>query len=301
MKNTSIFISLFFYSILGFGQQIEDVQKSFKSLSSEPEIIILKNKIKVPSNTGHFQGVQIIENEDDKKILISGSSLTKSYFLQGDLATKETEKLILLMKAPYRHAGGIQSSKDYVVVGIEDNFTKTSSKVCLYKPSNLHQSLPNMIINRKGKVEKKTAGATGLLSIENNYLTVVSNWNSRNWDFLLIDPIKKKKTILESFNSPKNWADYQSINLIMDKKDIYALGFYRIDHVDYADLILVSSRTGTFKLKMKKLATKTFNCKNGVDFSGAAGLQVDKKGELHIWSTQKKTSQQIVVNQFSKK
>jgi hypothetical protein len=52
---------------------------------------------------------------------------------------------------------------------------------------------------------------------------------------------------------------------------------------------------------MKKVQTKTFNYKNGVDFSGAAGLQGDKEGKLHIWGTQKSSGCEIVVNRFSQK
>jgi len=295
-----LIVNLCLHPILGFGQQVKNVPEAFEALSSEPEIILINNKIKVPSEAGHLQGVQVIEKNGAEKLLISGSSLTIAYVLQVDLATRKTDKLIPLMKDPYRHAGGIQVSEHYVVVGIEDNFTQTSSKVCLYnyRDSNLYTAQPNITIDRDGEAKRQTAGATGLLAIDNDYLMVVSNWDSRNWDFYCIDPEKSEQKMIESFAAPDDWASYQSINLIMDEEAIYAIGFYKKELVGYADLILVSMLK-TFEPIMEKVLIKTFNCKNGADFGTAAGLQVDKEGNLHIWGTQRDALNQIAVNKFS--
>lgn len=306
MSQRNLFIGYFLiailglYPLLGFGQQVKNVPEAFVNLSSEPEIIFLSNEIKVPSDGGHLQGVQVIEENETEKLLISGSSHAQAYVLQVDLATRKTDKLITLMKDPYRHAGGIQVSEPYIVVGIEDNFTKTSSKVCLYnyRDANLHKAEPNVTIDREGEAKRQTAGSTGLLAIDNDYLMVVSNWDSRNWDFYCIDPEKSEQKMIASFAAPNDWASYQSINLIMDKEAIYAIGFYKKELVGYADLILVSSLE-TFEPIMEKVITKTFNCKNEVDFDAATGLQVDKEGRLHIWGTQRNPLKQIVVNKFS--
>lgn len=286
--------------ILGFGQQVKNVPEAFKALSSEPEIILIKNKIKVPTEGGHLQGVQVIDKNGSENLLISGSSLTQAYILQVDLTTRKANKLIPLMKEPYRHAGGIQVSEEYMVVGIEDNFIKKKSKVCLYsyRENNLYSAQANVTIERKGVAERQTAGATGLLALDNDYLIVVSNWDSRNWDFYRTNPEKNQYNMIDSFAAPDEWASYQSINLIMDEEAIYAIGFYNKELVDYADLILVSKQ-GTFNLIMTKVLTKTFNSKNGVDFGTAAGLQVDKKGNLHVWGTQRDALKQIIVNKFS--
>ncbi len=306
MSQQNLFIRSFLIGILGlypflcFGQQVRNVPDAFENMSSDPEIILLSNEIKIPSDGGHLQGVQMIETNETQKLLISGSSLTQAYVLQVDLATRKTDKLITLMKAPYRHAGGIQVSEPYIAVGIEDNFTKTSSKVCLYnyREANLHKARPNVIIDREGEAKRQTSGSTGLLALGNDYLMVVSNWDSRNWDFYCIDPEKSEQKMLVSFAAPDDWASYQSINLIMDKEAIYAIGFYKKELVGYADLILVSSLE-TFELIMEKVHTKTFNCKNEVDFGAATGLQVDKEGKLHIWGTQRDPLKQIAVNKFS--
>lgn len=286
--------------ILSFGQQVKNVPEAFESISSEPEVVFLNNEIKVATDEGHLQGVQVIEQNGIEKLLISGSSLTTAYVLQVDLTSRKTDKLIPLMSEPYRHAGGIQVSEPYMVVGIEDNFTKTVSKVCLYsyRDANLHKASPNITIDREGKAKRQTAGATGLLALDNDYLMVASNWDSRNWDFYLIDPKKNEQKILVDFDAPDNWASYQSINLIKDEEAIYAIGFYKKNLLGHADLILVS-KLETFEPIMEKVLTKTFNCKNEVDFGAAAGLQIDKKGKLHIWGTQRDALKLIAVNKFS--
>ncbi|MCK0148150.1 hypothetical protein MWU78_21060 [Arenibacter sp. F26102] len=286
----------------GFSQSVANVPKAFKALNSEPEVILINNKIKVPSESGHFQGVQLIEKKGTEKLLISGSSLTKAYVLQINLKKRKTDKLITLMTDPYRHAGGIQVSEPFMVVGIEDNILKTTSKVCLYNYRNnaLYRSQPNIIIERDGQSKQKTAGATGLLALDSNYLAIVANWDSRNWDFYQIDPKKGEHEFLYSYTAPTDWGSYQSINLIKDGSAIYAIGFHKKDLAGQADLILVS-KLGSFKPIMEKVDAKTFNCKKGVDFNAAVGLQVDSKGKLVIWSTQVDPGRKITVNRFIQK
>ncbi len=288
------------YPIVGYAQQVKNVPKAFEALSSEPEIIFISNEIHVPSEDGHLQGVQAIEKNGTEKLLISGSSLTQAYVLQVDLATRKTDTLISLMKDPYRHAGGIQVSGPYLVVGIEDNFTKTVSKVCLYNYRNgyLYTAQPNFTMDRKGEAKQQTAGSTGLLAVDDDYLMVVCNWDSRNWDFYRIHPGKGEHKMLVSFAAPDDWASYQSVNLIRDEEAIYAIGLYQKERVGYADLILVSNLEAFIPI-MKKIRTKTFTCKNEVDFGAAAGLQVDKHGNLHIWGTQRDPLTQMAVNKFS--
>ena len=287
---------------LGFSQYVTNAPEAFKALNSDPEVILINNKIKVPSESGHFQGVQFIEKKGTEKLLVSGSSLSKAYVLQINLKKRKTDKLITLMTDPYRHAGGIQVSEPYMIVGIEDNILKTTSKVFLYNYRNnaLSKSRPNIIIEREGQSKQKTAGATGLLALDNHYLAVVANWDSRNWDFYQIDTEKGEPKFLYSFTAPIDWGSYQSINLIKDDSAIYAIGFHKKDAAGQADLILVS-KLGSFEPIMEKIDSKTFNCMNGVDFNAAVGLQVDGEGRLVIWSIQGDPERSIAVNKFIQK
>ncbi|SOE20139.1 hypothetical protein SAMN06298216_0639 [Spirosomataceae bacterium TFI 002] len=285
---------------LGFGQKVKNVPKAFKAIETEPETIFINNELKVPTEGGHLQGVQVVIINGREKLLVSGSSLSQAYILQADLAVKSTERLIILKENPYRHAGGFQVSEPFLAVGIEDNYLKTDAKVCVYNflESNLNIPQPNFVIDRVGEPKEKTAGSTGIIADGNNFLIVVSNWDSRNWDFYVFDPDKGESQILESFTAPNEWPSYQSINLVKDKKAIYAIGFYQKEDKGYADLIIVSKH-GKFQPIMKLLNTKTFNVNNAVDFHTAAGLQVDVEGKLHIWATQRDAKKQIAVNRFS--
>ncbi len=294
-------IPLLLCSFPTWSQKVKNVPEAFSAIDPSPTTIHIRNTLDVPTENGHFQGIQVMETQGRKKLLVSGSSLHRSYILQVDMERQETDTLITLMKDPFRHAGGIQVSNGYLAVGIEDNFKKTSAKACLYnyRNGNLYKSIPDVIIDRTGEVKRPTTGATGLLAREEGYLMVVANWDSRIWDFYSVEPENGKYRLLKSFEAPDDWASYQSINLIMDEKDIYAIGFHQEMKTGRADLIHVSS-VDHFEPQMKKIGTKFFNCTNGVDFIGAAGLEVEDD-EMHIWATQKNASDHIAVNQFSQK
>ncbi|MEQ8414114.1 MAG: hypothetical protein RIB71_06595 [Imperialibacter sp.] len=300
-KPCFLFASISCLTISGYAQQVKNVPAAFEALGPEPEVIVITNDIDVPTKSGHLQGVQVMEKDGAEKLLISGSSLTQAYILQADLETQKTDELIPLMEEPFRHAGGIQLTDKYLGVGIEDNVKKTVSKVRLYdyKDGSLYEDRPAVTIDREGASELKTSGATGILALENDYLVVVSNWDSRNWDFYRIDPESPDKSIIASFAAPEDWGSYQSINLIQDEEAIYAIGFYKTSDGHYADLILVS-KAGPFDPIMEKVLTKAFNCQSGVSFGAAAGLQVDKEGNLHLWATQPNALKQIIVNKFSR-
>jgi len=297
---TFLIAYLLLNSILGWGQQVANVPQAFDAISLEPEVILINNRIKVPHRNGHFQGVQHIIKNGAEKLLVSGSSRSKAYVLQIDLNSRTSESLIPLMKDPFRHAGGIQVSEPYLIVGIEDNIIKTTSRVCLYNYQNneLTNALPSITIGREGEPKRQTAGASGLLAMEDGFLSIVANWDSRNWDFYHIKPKSGKQQLLYSFTAPTEWGGYQAINLLKDHTSIYALGFYKKGSLATADLILVSKR-GPFEPIMEKVDTKSFNCKNGADFNSAVGLQVNSKGKLVIWSTQADPAKKITINKFS--
>ncbi|WP_186757631.1 hypothetical protein [Echinicola salinicaeni] len=306
MNGKKLLIRLFIWvlfmvsPVLAICQELDNVPKAFESLGKEPEIIIFESGVEVPTEGGHFQGVQLVEIAGKEKLFVSGSSSHQSYILQLDMESQKAEKLIPLMNDPFRHAGGIQTSEDYLIVGIEDNHIRTSAKVCLYdfQKDNLRNAKPNIMITRNGEEKRPTAGATGLLAMDQDFLMVVGNWDARNWDFYWLKSGGKTPTLISSIEAPEDWGSYQSINLLKDREAIYAIGFYQKESIDYADLILVS-KVERFEPIMKKLSSKPFHCKEGVDFSGGAGLQVDKARGLVFWGTQKNAGKKIVVNRFS--
>lgn len=283
-----------------FGQKLQNVPGAFTRLSTSPTVIFIDNAVDVPLQGGHLQGVQCLEQEDGKKLLLSGSSADQAYLLQVDLSKRQSDRLIPLMESPFRHAGGIQVGEKYLVVGIEDNHAKTLAKVLLYPTQHDGLSLasPIITIDREGPPKRPTAGATGLLPWKEGYLVVVGNWDSRDWDFYEVDLEKNHHRLIHSFAAPKDWGHYQSINLLRDAKALYAVGFYGNQKEGRADLILLS-KGNAFEPIMKKVQTKTFACRGGVDFQTAVGLQIDAAGKLHIWATQRDATARIAVNRFS--
>lgn len=288
--------------MLGISQEVKNVPEAFESLNTEPKAFIIANEMRVPLERGHLQGIQLIEKSGIEKLLLSGSSLSEAYVLQVDLENRKTDRLISLMKSPFRHAGGMQVSLPYMAVGIEDNFVKKTSKVCLYNYQEvcLYNSTANLVIDREGEAKTHTAGTTGILKLENSYLIAVSNWDSRNWDFYRVEPDKGKQEFLHRFTTPDDWGSYQSINLIKDAEHIYGIGTYQKEEQGIADLFLISKRAN-FEPIMELVQRKSFHTTNGVDFSTAAGIQVDSKGKLHIWATQRDALKQIAINKFSQR
>lgn len=280
-------------------QQVENVPNAFESLSLEPTVYVVNNNLEVPTKGGHLQGIQVVNSLHGEKLLLSGSSLKQAYLIQIDLTKRKSDRLIGLMNDPYRHAGGFQVSGSYLGIGIEDNHAKTSSKVCFYTIQNGF-SQASIVIERNGIAKEQTAGSVGLIPWNDAYFAVVSNWDSRNWDFYSLNFQNNESKFLKRFDAPQNWGSYQSINFVSDKESIYAIGFYLKDKKAIADLFLLSGLT-SFEPDIELISSKIFNCSSKVDFSGAVGLQVDDAGKLHIWASQKDAFEQIEINRFSEK
>ena len=278
---------------------VPDIPTAFEQISTTPEVILLKNDLTVPLEGGHLQGIQCLSTVHGDKLVISGSSAHESYLLQADLKSLETDRYTTLMTDPFRHAGGFQIVDKYLIVGIEDNAIREDSKVCIYDSGALEERSPLYMIERKGAAETQTAGATGMIPLVSGHLVVVANWDSRNWDFYHVDLERQTKRHLLQWDAPPEWPGYQTINLVEDHAMIYAIGLYKAkDGVGGADLITISKK-GVFQPALKKISTRFFPCKNGVDFATAAGIEVDEEGNLHIWATQRDAEKTIAVNRFS--
>lgn len=276
-----------------------DIPSAFEKISSSPELILLQNNLSVPLEGGHLQGIQSLSTVQGDKLIISGSSAHESYLLQADLKSLKTERYTALMTDPFRHAGGFQISEQYLIVGIEDNVIKEDSKVCIYATESLAEAIPLHIIERKGAAETQTAGATGMISLYSGHLVLVANWDSRNWDFYHVDLENQTERHLLRWDAPPEWPGYQTINFVEDDDLIYAIGLYKAeDGVGGADLIEVSKKDA-FEPNLKKINTRFFPCTHDVDFATAAGIQVDEKGNLHIWATQRDAEKTIAVHRFS--
>lgn len=274
----------------------------FQNLDSIPESIVFTNEVKVNNEGGHLQGVQIYFQGDKQYVYVSGSSSTYSYY--GVVRMDEYPQVILvnkILEKPFKHAGGFQIFEDYLAVGIEDNEERTRSKVFLFHLGNPENPLKNPIsvINREGAYERATAGAVGLTRVEDTFLMVVGDWDSRHLDFYISDdrssqnhPIAFQKvyTIETGQITKSNWSDtqfnnYQNLNLIgTSKNELFLVGLGHDENgQNIADLFTISTKElKTFTIQ--KVDTKIFRSKNGANFRSAAGVYF-RNNNLKLIST----------------
>lgn len=283
---------------------VDDFPKAFQQLSNQPEIVDFTNTIQIDGTGGHLQGIQLHKEKDQIFAYISGSSTVKSYMVKVALDSPASVSAIDgLMPAPYRHAGGFQIFDDYLAVGIEDNYDRTSSLIKIYKiPGSKNDwSQPLYTINRAGEFEKCTAGAVGITQYKDEILLAVANWNSINIDFYACPSVdfysgKGEFHLFTSLMTPEvstiNWSDsawwsYQNINLFTDAQEgLYLVGFARDDNgQNLADVFQVTladripQRVGEpnpkkRNIQIQKILTKSFEGMGKTDFRAGAGLSI---------------------------
>jgi len=265
-------------------------KEQFDNLGTAPKSIAFTNEEPVNNEGGHLQGVQSYSRSGQDYAVVTGSSSTYSYYS----IIKITEKphvisVVKILEKPFKHAGGFQIFEDYLAVGIEDNEERTRSKVYLFhleNPENPPEN-PIAVINREGAYERATAGAVGLTRVEDSFLMVVGDWDSRHLDFYVGETndetnhpanFRKVHTITTSQMDRNNWSDlqfhsYQNLNLIVTKNEelfLVGMGFDE-NHQNVADLFKLS--TGQLKtFTIQKIASKTFKSKNGANFRSGAGV-----------------------------
>jgi hypothetical protein len=286
------------------GQNIvDDFPKAIQQLSSQPENVDFTNTILFDGTGGHLQGIQLHKEMDQIFAFISGSSATKSYMVKVGL--DPPAKVIAideLMSEPYRHAGGFQIFDNYLAVGIEDNYKRTSSLIKIYNISGSKNdwSQPFYTIYRTGEFERSTAGAVGMTQYNGEVLLAVANWNSINIDFYACPSadfysgegeFHQIATLTPLEVSTLNWSDpawwsYQNINLFTDAKEgLYLVGFARDDNdqhladvfrVSFADRIPESESDMNQKkdIQIQKILTKSFERIGKTDFRAGAGLSI---------------------------
>jgi hypothetical protein len=296
-----IITALFFLlCINSFGQAIsgKSLVSEFKNLDSNPKIITYSNPLEINNSGGHLQGIQHLQNKTGNYFILSGSSDSYSYYTvvkQND--KNEVVSVNKLMDKPFKHAGGFQVFQNYMAVGIEDNDTKSKSKVCIYDISNpeIPTEKPVSEIERSGSILRSTAGCVGITKYRDKILLAVGDWDTKNIDFYSCKSAEFPKGHFELFFSlntetsnrenwiDSNWLPYQNINLISTVEDeLYLIGLGQNNkNENVADLFQITD-DGTGKFKLIKQASKTFNCENEVNFKAGAGAVIDNNGKLGI-------------------
>jgi hypothetical protein len=288
----------------------------FLKIDTEPQIILCKNELEVNNQGGHLQGVQLQVKDDAEYAIISGSSENYAYYAVVKLDNyKEVLSVNILMHKPFKHAGGMQIFQDLMVIGIEDNTAKDKSKVCIYDliDPETPPVKPLAMFTRKGEPFRSSAGCCGLTRIGNGYLVVVGDWDTKHLDFYLFDEHKFEQDFnaldpLYTLDTEKmdrsgwsdiEWHPYQNINLLQDADGrSYLVGFGQNDqNENIADLFLVENKD-LKEFRLKKLLSKTFNCKQGADFRSGAGISLQPDGKLKIISCASHIKDSLILNVF---
>ncbi len=279
-----------------------DIPTAFQNVHVERTKITFSNPdFDIPSSGGHLQGVQYYNNGTTEYVVVSGSSDSVAYYAMIDIAAQKVVRYKELMYKPFDHAGGIQVIGDFLVVGVEDDFQKNTSKILFFdisKPGTSDEA-PVMTIDRSGEFKTKTAGAVGITHFDTQHLLAVATWDANTIDFYwsnakpLNDPACRFELIqtwVPTKGEKEEWVDkwwrtYQCINLFTgaDGK-MYMFGFYKNKDGNFADLFEVSFNSETKKFTLKKTANKQFYVADGNHFRNGGGVRLVGPDELHVYA-----------------
>ena len=288
----------------------------FEKIDTLPAIITCRNDLEVNNRGGHLQGVQLLLKDGQEYAILSGSSSTSAYYSVARLDPfPEVISVNILMDKPFKHAGGIQVFEDLLVVGIEDNDEKDKSKVKIYEIPDPEKPpmKPMATIDREGEPFRSTAGCTAISRVGNRWLLVVGDWDTKHLDFYLgkakgqgkaTGPFEKVYSMdMEKWDrsgwSDKTWHSYQNINLLQDEDgELYLVGFGKNgQNGNVADLFLLGQKDG-MEFSLKKLRSKTFDCREGVDFQSGAGIYHGPEGRMKIIGCSSHIRETVVLNVF---
>ena len=289
-----------------------DVGKLFSKLPSDPEKLILTNKISVNNDGGHLQGVQLYKFNGKEYFYFSGSSSTYGYLAvgQGD----QVRKLHTLMFKPFKHAGGFQIYRDWLAVGIEDNDARNASVVRIYKLEDPLSDLkePVGVIERSGERERATAGAVAIHQLEKTLWVVVGDWGNRHMDFYKADisssggKIQFHKTgEIDMTNcSRQGWTDpvarsFQNINLLRLKNQLYLVGLAADESSDgnVVDVFTLDELSGSNPV-LTKVYSRKFKSSPHTKFRWGAGVSFDGEGGLTLYSCGENIGSIIAVSVY---
>lgn len=319
IRNSSIlFLALTFIYCSGTNSSDSSVKSKFEEICDTPIPIIYKNTLDVNNRGGHLQGVQLLNHNNTTYALLSGSSSTYSYFAIVKLdGINKVVSVNKLMDKPFKHAGGFQVFQNFMAIGIEDNSKKDRSKVCIYNISNPENPPlePICLIEREGGILRSTAGCVGITKYKDNALIAVGDWDTKHIDFYSC-PFDKLNSIENNFEkmftidtetvSKDNWVNdswlpYQNINLFTDKRNnLFLFGFGQNGKGENVVDLFSLDLNNYNKHTLTKIATKVFNCTEGVYFRAGAGVKVTDNGEFSIISCGSHIRGTSTLNYFHK-
>jgi hypothetical protein len=309
-------------------------QDKFGQLPELPKTLIFRGELLFSLEGGHIQGIQLGMQYDRPKVLLSGSSRDVAYIFMGEIKDDHIEihSIDTLMTDPFRHAGGFQWFRNFVAVGVEDNYHRNRAKVLIY---DIHAenpwSKPLITLMREGERERVTAGAVGMAELEGKLILAIANWDAKNVDFYICNSNdfyenKPKFSSLGSFSSAEadfQWLPYQNINLFAEKDKLLMVGLGReakeqhvadLFSVHFGEPIIANlpfemdqrmgsgetfpvSKGNEVRLNLEKLGQLQFQTQQGADFKAGAGI-IYHEGKVGLIATPYQLDQGEGVNLF---
>lgn len=212
--------------------------------------------------------------------VVSGSGPDKGYLYfaspAGNIHTKYTVPDDLGLPTlgdtlKYNHPGGFQIANNILAIGIENTDLRRDSysRIVLLDVTDPRapRHLPHLDIVRPATPEKvMTAGATAITELEDGYLIITGNWDSRRLDFYrtsskeLYDENTSVSGCLGSWEAGVEGKSYQNINVYGNGLDeLYLIGLYSVDRSrDIADLLVIDASDWN-DIKVRKIAEKEFS------------------------------------------
>jgi len=188
------------------------------------QITINGNFTQLPKG-GHLQGIQLYQSGGQNYIFVSGSSNDVAYYFVAKGINDSLYHLAYIRKMlhkPFKHAGGFQIAGHYLVVGVEDDVAKDSSKVLVYDIANpgISDTVPLAVFLRGGIFKESTAGAVGAMLKGDTLITAIASWDAATIDVVHFYLDKTSQGIttqkhIAKWNMSNNvgWHAYQSINM----------------------------------------------------------------------------------------
>ncbi|MEZ5044512.1 MAG: hypothetical protein R2828_31750 [Saprospiraceae bacterium] len=249
----------------------EKAVASFKLSNREQLVLPMGGK------SYHQQGIQRLEGGG---WVVSSSAQDQGYLYftsaEGVLQNVWTipDKLVLSDSSTslkYNHPGGFQIVNNILAIGLEntDHRRESYARVILLDISDpmAPRHLSHLDIVRpaeEGKV--MTAGAVAIAELEDHYLVIVGNWDSKRLDFYqtsskdLMNEQTTMSACLGSWSAGEDAKPYQNINVYGNRLDeLFLIGMYSQERTaDWADLFSLQVKEDA-SIQCTKIAEKYFS------------------------------------------
>lgn len=295
-------ISPFLFFVQVMGQADIQLINSIEKINTKPVSIRFQNSLEINNNGGHLQGIQYLRHNQNDYYVLSGSSSIYSYY---SIVKIGKENLVIstnkILDIPFKHAGGFQISKNLMAIGVEDNDAKNKSKVFIFQIDDPEKppKKPLAVIERTGMAKRATAGCVGIITIHENVLVVVGDWDTKHLDFYSINQNELGQVgatfkMIYTIDSRKidksgwideDWLSYQNINFVKDTSDnLFLAGMTSGEKGENVlDLFEIESEDLT-SFKLKKIYSKKFIGNKKTKFRWGAGIHFSDGMEIKVLS-----------------